>query len=166
VSVVKRLLTIPRVWGSGISFGMTSGVITTLGLMVGLRSGTDSRLAVIGGIVTIAVADAFSDSLGIHIAEETRGAKVGHIWAVTLSTFATKLLVAVSFLVPVLVVDLGVAVWVAVAWGLVLLTVLSWVIARANGSPVHLVVGEHLAIAVVVIVAAQFLGQWVAATFN
>jgi len=157
---------VPRVWGSGISFGMTSGVITTLGLMVGLRSGTDSRLAVIGGIVTIAVADAFSDSLGIHIAEETRGTGVRHIWAVTLSTFATKLLVALSFVIPVLVLDLGVAVWVGVGWGMVLLTGLSWVIARANDTRVQLVVGEHLAIAGVVVVAAHFLGRWVAATFN
>ena len=40
----------------GFSFGLTSGVITTPGLMVGLNAGTHSRLAVIGGIVTIAVA--------------------------------------------------------------------------------------------------------------
>ena len=37
-------------WASGISFGLTSGVITTLGLIVGLRSGTGSRLALIRGI--------------------------------------------------------------------------------------------------------------------
>jgi VIT1/CCC1 family predicted Fe2+/Mn2+ transporter len=155
------------VWGSGISFGLTSGVITTLGLIVGLRSGTGSRLAVIGGIVTIAVADAFSDALGIHIAEEGRGqAKTRHIWAVTLSTFATKFLVALSFVVPVLVLDLGIAVWVSVSWGLALLTGLSWVIARANRTPVRFAVAEHLAIAGVVIVAAQFLGKWVAATFR
>ena len=45
----------------GLSFGLTSGVITTLGLIVGLASGTESKLAVIGGIITIAVADALSD---------------------------------------------------------------------------------------------------------
>ena len=56
---------------TGFSFGLTSGIITTLGLMVGLQSGTHSQLAVIGGILTIAVADAFSDALGIHIAEES-----------------------------------------------------------------------------------------------
>lgn len=155
------------VWGSGISFGLTSGVITTLGLIVGLRSGTHSRLAVIGGIVTIAVADAFSDALGLHIAEEGRGqAETRHVWAVTLSTFVTKFLVAISFVAPVLLWDLGTAVWVSVGWGLALLATLSWAIARINKSPVHLVVGEHLAIAVVVIVAAQFLGQWVSATFR
>ena len=46
----------------GVSFGLTSGTITTLGLMVGLYSGTQSRLVVLGGIVTIAIADALSDA--------------------------------------------------------------------------------------------------------
>jgi VIT1/CCC1 family predicted Fe2+/Mn2+ transporter len=154
-------------WASGISFGLTSGVITTLGLIVGLRSGTGSRLAVIGGIVTIAVADAFSDALGIHISEEGRGeAGPGHIWAVTLSTFLSKLVIAFTFIVPVLVLSLGTAVWVSVAWGGVVLVALSWAIARSNEEKVLPVVGEHLLIATLVIVAAQFLGNWVAATFN
>ena len=49
---------------TGISFGLTSAVITTLGLMVGLNSGTHSQIVVLGGIITIAIADAFSDALG------------------------------------------------------------------------------------------------------
>ena len=63
---MKRAVT------TGVSFGLTSGTITTLGLIVGLHAGTHSRLAVIGGILTIAVADALSDALGMHIAEESR----------------------------------------------------------------------------------------------
>ncbi|GAI31399.1 unnamed protein product, partial [marine sediment metagenome] len=33
---------------TGFSFGLTSGIITTLGLMVGLHSSTGSKLVVIG----------------------------------------------------------------------------------------------------------------------
>ena len=58
---------------TGICFGLTSGVITILGLMVGLHSFVGSKLVITGGILTVAVADAFSDSLGIHIAEESEG---------------------------------------------------------------------------------------------
>lgn len=36
-------------------------------LMAGLHSGTHSRAIVIGGILTIAIADAMSDALGIHV---------------------------------------------------------------------------------------------------
>ena len=38
---------------AGLGFGITSAVITTLGLMVGLLESTDSKLAVIAGIITI-----------------------------------------------------------------------------------------------------------------
>ena len=57
----------------GFSFGLTSAVITTLGLIVGLNAGTHSKLVVLGGIITIAIADAFSDALGIHVSEESEG---------------------------------------------------------------------------------------------
>mgnify|MGYP006337922885 CR=1 FL=1 len=49
---MKRAIT------TGVSFGLPSGTITTLGLIVGLHAGPHSRLAVVGGILTIAVADA------------------------------------------------------------------------------------------------------------
>ena len=56
---------------TGFCFGLTSGIITTIGLMAGLYSSTNSKF-VVGGILTIAVADAFSDALGIHISEESK----------------------------------------------------------------------------------------------
>jgi len=58
---------------TGLSFGLTSAIITTLGLMIGLISGTESKMVAIGGILTIAIADAFSDALGIHLSEESEG---------------------------------------------------------------------------------------------
>ena len=36
----------------GLGFGLASGVITTLGMMVGLNASTGSKLAIIGGIIT------------------------------------------------------------------------------------------------------------------
>ena len=36
---------------TGVSFGITSGVITALGMIVGLHEATSSRLAVFAGIV-------------------------------------------------------------------------------------------------------------------
>ena len=62
---------------SGVSFGLTSAVITTLGLMVGLHSGTGSKLVVLEGIITIAIADAFSDALGMHISKEAEPGEIG-----------------------------------------------------------------------------------------
>jgi VIT1/CCC1 family predicted Fe2+/Mn2+ transporter len=152
---------------TGIHFGITSGIITTLGLMVGLHSGTHSLLAVVGGVLTIAIADAFSDALGIHISEEAENVHTAtEVWAATGATFFAKLLMALTFLVPVLLFPLPTAIRVAVVWGLSVLAIISYQLARVQGTKPWKVIGEHLIIAVAVIAVAQWLGDWVATSFR
>jgi VIT1/CCC1 family predicted Fe2+/Mn2+ transporter len=152
---------------TGLAFGMTSGVITTAGLMVGLHSGTGSKLAVMGGILTIAIADAFSDALGIHISEESENRHTQRqIWASTVSTFASKFLLALSFLVPVLFLPLSVAVIVSIAWCMIVLAVMSMLIGRGQGSSTLRVVLEHIFIASVVILATHYCGHLIAGMFR
>ena len=77
----------------GFCFGLTSGIITTLGMMVGLGSGTGSKLVVLGGVLSIAIADSFSDALGIHISEESDKNKTEKdVWIATFATFFSKLI--------------------------------------------------------------------------
>ena len=152
---------------TGITFGMTSGVITTLGLMVGLHAGTQSQLAVIGGIVVIAIADAMSDALGIHISEESENIhKPREIWEATFSTLFTKLVLAMTFVLPVLFLELQTAILVSVLWGLAVLSVLSFSIAKACKKKAWNVVAEHIFIALLVITITHYVGDWVGTTFG
>jgi len=147
----------------GLSFGLTSAVITTLGLMVGLNAGTHSKLVVIGGIITIAIADAFSDALGIHISEESQGKPGKQIWASTFSTWAAKFVFAMTFVVPVFLFELQTAIYISIAWGFLLLAVYSYHLAKQENIAPYKVIGEHLAIAVVVIIITNFVGEWIGA---
>lgn len=151
----------------GFSFGLTSGIITTLGLMVGLHSGTHSQLVVIGGILTIAIADAFSDALGIHVSEESENKhSAKEIWQSTAATFASKFFVALSFVLPVLLLQLSTAILVGAAWGLLLLAALSYFIAKKDGKKAKGAVAEHLFIAVCVIVLTHFAGDAIGRMFG
>ena len=152
---------------TGLFFGATSGVITTLGLMIGLNAGTHSLAAVLGGILVIAVADAMSDALGIHLAEEADpNSTPEHIWAATVSTFLNKFVFALSFAIPLLLLPLDLAVMASVVWGMLVITVLSYFIARVQeASPITIIV-EHLAIALLVIVLSHFIGEWVGKAFG
>jgi VIT1/CCC1 family predicted Fe2+/Mn2+ transporter len=151
---------------TGFSFGLTSGIITTLGLMVGLHSGTHSKVAVLGGILTIAIADAMSDALGIHVSEEAEAQHTHvQIWASTFSTFFSKLIFALTFVIPVVFLELGTAILVSVAWGLCALAVFSYVMAKRQDPRPWRVVLEHVAIAGVVIVSTHYLGDWIRASF-
>lgn len=152
---------------AGASFGLTSGVITTLGLMIGLYSGTQSTLAVVGGIVTIAIADAMSDALGIHVAEESKGLHTAReIWLTTIATFLAKFLMALSFLVPILLFDLGAAIVVGICWGLLVIGWLSYRMASAQGANPWPVIAEHVGITVIVIGLSHGVGLLVASAFG
>jgi VIT1/CCC1 family predicted Fe2+/Mn2+ transporter len=152
---------------TGLSFGLTSGIITTLGLMVGLHSGTHSRLAVIGGILTIAIADAFSDALGIHVSEESENRHTTkEIWESTICTFVAKFIFAITFIVPVLLFPLATAIMVSVVWGLSMLAIFSFYIAKDQREKPWKVIGEHLLIAMVVIIITHYVGEWIGSTFR
>jgi len=147
---------------TGISFGLTSAVITTLGLMVGLTSGTHSRVVVLAGILTIAIADAFSDALGIHISEEAENVHTpAQVWMATLATFLAKFLFAMTFLVPVLLFSLFTAVLISICWGMSILTILSYIIAKTQNEPPWKIIGEHLVIGTLVILLTHWTGHWI-----
>ncbi|MFO7677592.1 MAG: hypothetical protein R6V50_04330 [Thermoplasmatota archaeon] len=152
----------------GFSFGLTSGIITTLGLMVGLSSGTNLKIVVIGGIMTIAIADSFSDALGIHISEESENKHTTkEIWQSTLSTFLFKFIITISFIAPVLLFDdLSVAVIASIIWGMFILILLSYYMAKQQKIKPYKPVLEHILIAVAVILITHYVGCWIATTFS
>jgi VIT1/CCC1 family predicted Fe2+/Mn2+ transporter len=151
----------------GISFGLTSGTITTLGLMVGLHSGTHSRIVVIGGILTIAIADAFSDALGIHISVESENERSpSEIWVATVATFFSKFLFALTFIIPILIFKLSIAIIISLIWGMSILALLSYFIARVrNENPTKIII-EHLLIVCAVVITTHFLGNWISSSMT
>jgi VIT1/CCC1 family predicted Fe2+/Mn2+ transporter len=151
----------------GLCFGLTSGIITTLGLMMGLYSGTQSRIIVIGGILTIAIADSISDAVGIHISEESENKhSTREVWESTLSTFFFKFLVASSFILPLILIDLQTAIYVSIIWGLFLLSILSYYICVGNKSRKLFVILEHIIIAIIVIIITYYVGYLINITFT
>ncbi len=160
-------MNIKHTYNTGFSFGLTSGIITTLGLMVGLSSGTKSRLAVIGGVLVIAIADSMSDALGIHLSEEAEHVHTEReIWESTISTFIAKLATSLTFIIPLLLFDLKTAVIVSVAWGVFLLSAFSLSIAKGKDIPSWKVVVEHLTIAAFVIAASHYAGVFISSTLG
>lgn len=156
------MINIKKSVRTGFGFGITSGVITTLGLMIGLHSGTHSKVAVLGGILTIAVADAFSDALGIHISEESKGTHTPkEIWIATFSTFLTKFIFAFSFAVPVIFFPLIKAIIISLIYGLLLIAGFSFYLAKRHRENYLLVIGEHLLVAILVIGISHLIGDWI-----
>jgi VIT1/CCC1 family predicted Fe2+/Mn2+ transporter len=120
-------------------------------------------VAVIGGILTIAFADALSDSLGIHISEESTKKNPKYkknrreIWESTFSTLFSKIFFALTFLIPILLLSLNIAVIVSTVWGLILISFFSYFIARFNKTKPYSVIIEHLTITIIVIILSKII---------
>ena len=151
----------------GFNFGLTSGVITTLGLIVGLNSSTQSKFVVIGGILTIAVVDALSDSMGIHLAVESQEkCDTNHIWEATVSTFIYKLIFSSIFIIPVIIFPLQKAVLISILVGLYFIFANSLILARQNNMSAKKVIAEHLALTCIVIFVSHFIGLGILLIFS
>lgn len=150
----------------GLSFGATSGIITTLGLIMGLHSGTHSKLIIVGGILIIAIADAFSDALGIHVSEEAGKKPPKQVWESTISTFVAKFIFALTFIIPILLLELRVAIIASVLWGLLMVGITSFYVARENNANHLKVIAEHIFITIIVILISDYLGDKISLIFG
>jgi len=144
----------------GMGFGLTSGVITTLGLIIGLYSSTNSRTAIVGGILIIAIADSLSDAFGMHLSEEygTKD-KERDIWLATFSTLFFKFFAALTFVIPFVFFQLTIATIISIFWGGILISGFSYRVAKNhNHSPKKAII-QHLTITVIVIILTFFVGK-------
>lgn len=144
---------------SGAFFGITSSVILTIGTLVGLGIASELKAVVIAAILTIAFADAFADGLSMHMSEESRKSKNKQVWLATFSTFGAKLISSLTFIIPLVLFDLLVAVIVSVVWGMLVLSALSYSMAKKRkDNPLHTII-EHLGIGLCVIVVSFIVGE-------
>jgi hypothetical protein len=60
---------------------------------------------------------------------------------------------------------LDVAIWIAVVWGLTLISALSYKLATDSGESPIIVITEHAVITIAVITITYYLGIWTAMTF-
>jgi VIT1/CCC1 family predicted Fe2+/Mn2+ transporter len=153
----------------GITFGLTTSVITSLGMIAGVYSATASRLAVVAAIAVMAVADGLSDSISLHTVEEAELDDEGRprhthleVWLTTVFTFLAVAVFSMSFVVPILVLPLKQAIYAAVAWGVFLLVVLNYYVARKRKENPLSTILEHVGVAAVVVVVSYYVGRLVA----
>lgn len=86
------------------SFGISSAALTTLGIIVGLDSATSSLVAIIGGIISVAVADSLSDSMGMYASKKSeRGVCAKTAFTSALSVFWGKFIFTLTFAIPFLI---------------------------------------------------------------
>jgi len=141
-----------------ISFGGPAAIVTSTGVIVGLRSATMGKAAIAGSLLILALADNLTDSLGLHIYQESQRPPPREAFLTTIANFLTRLLLAASFVALVLIVPSPHVVYVSILWGLALLAALSFAIARLRKVSAASEIIKHCAVALTVIALSQLTG--------
>ena len=137
-----------------------------MGLIVGLHAGTHSKLAVMAGIVVLAIADALSDAMGIHVSEEVEMEHTTkELWGTAFFTFASKLAFTLAFIIPIALLELSTAILVSVFWGLSIIIVFSFHMARSQKQNPRKVIAEHVLISVLVVLLTHYIGDMIYGIF-
>lgn len=131
-ALAERASSPPRVRLNRYSFGSTSAIVTSVGLIVGFGAVTASRSVIVSGLLIIALADNITDSLSIHMYQESEHIEGKASFRATLTNFVTRLVVAGTFVALVLVVPPRMVAATVLAWGTLLLASLSFAIARSR----------------------------------
>lgn len=148
------------------SFGATSAIITNLGIITGLNTLAHPKLSIIGALLVIALADNLSDSFGIHIYQESELIGKKEVWLSTLTNFLTRLFVSLTFIIMIIVLPIRLAAVCSVIWGLFVLTVMTYLIAKQQKINPLSAILVHITIAVVVVIASNFIGAFVISKFQ
>jgi VIT1/CCC1 family predicted Fe2+/Mn2+ transporter len=141
-----------------VSFGTVSAVVTSIGLIIGFGAAGVSKSTIVAGLLIVGLADNLTDSLSIHIYQESEKLEERAAFKATLSNFVTRLLISFSFVLLVIGFSSAITAFASLVWGLGLLTGLTWLVAKSRGANVTTEVLKHLTVAAAVIAASRMVG--------
>jgi VIT1/CCC1 family predicted Fe2+/Mn2+ transporter len=134
-------------------------------MIVGLNEATSSKLTVFAGIVIMALADGLADAAGFHIVEEAEveNGRAKHtmkeVWVSTIVTFIAVGGFISTFAIPVLLFQLKTAIILDIAWGMLLLILLNYYIARSKKEDASRLILGHISLALFVVIVSYFAGR-------
>jgi vacuolar iron transporter family protein len=142
-----------------ISFGSPAAIVTSMALVVGLDTATSSRATVLASLLIIGIADNLSDSLSVHIYQESERLAQHHAFRTTVANYVARFAVAASFFLFFLLLPTRVTIAVCMIWGFFLLAVLSALLAKARGVGVVSEILKHTAVAAAVVLVSKGMGM-------
>ena len=141
------------------SFGGTSAIVTNMGLIIGFDQTSVSKSALLSGLLIVAIADNLTDSLSIHIYQESEQLEEREAFRATLTNFMARFSLSLSFMLILILFPSGAVTLTSMIWGIFLLTGLTYYVARSRKVRPVPEIWKHLLVALVVIAISRFIGR-------
>jgi hypothetical protein len=134
-----------------------------MALIAGLEAAHAGKATVMGALLIAAVADNLTDSLSVHMYQESERLEQKEAFVGTVSNFGTRLIVCLTFVLIVALFWPRSAAVCGIVWGMALLSGLSYVLARHRKVSAISEVAKHVAVALVVVLVSEGIGHWITA---
>lgn len=144
-----------------ISFGGTAAIVTSMALITGLNAVNVTKATMVSALLIAAIADNLTDSLSVHIYQESERLEQREVFIGTLANFVTRFMVCLSFVLIVALFQARIAAIGGIVWGMSLLAALTYMLARDRRVSVVSEVTKHLLAALAVIFVSREVGHWI-----
>jgi hypothetical protein len=144
-----------------VSFGAASAIVTSMGMIIGFGAASISKSTIIAGLLVVGLADNVTDSLSIHIYQESERLEQKAAFRATIGNFATRFVISLSFMVLVFAFSSTNMLLACLGWGVLLLVSLTWFVAKNRNANVFTEVFKHLTVAAAVIAASLATGTFI-----
>lgn len=125
--IKTKKTSIPKEIGKGQMFGLISGSITTIGVMVGLWQSHNDYLIIMAAIFSVALSDSFSDGLGMYFSQRTYLDRAESI-KIGIQTTIYKIVITLSYILPFLVFNTDTAIKINIIYGSFIISYASYII--------------------------------------
>lgn len=151
---------------SRISFGSTAAIVTSMALITGLGANGASKAIIVSALLIAALADNLTDSLSIHIYQESERLEQREAFIGTMWNFVARLAGGLSFALIVVIFPPTISVLVSIIWGMFLLIALTYLLARDRKVSVQSEIVKHLVVALSVIALSKGIAYWLSGVIS
>jgi VIT1/CCC1 family predicted Fe2+/Mn2+ transporter len=132
-----------------------------MALISGLSAADATKPIIVSALLIAAFADNLTDALSIHIFQESEQLDQKNAFNGTITNFVTRLLLSISFVLLVVLLPLEHVAKVSIVWGILLLVILTYLVARERKvKPLREVV-KYLLVASAVIIVSTLIPNWI-----
>jgi len=145
---------------------MTSAIIAGIAAVGTLFANPSGKIFVIPSLLIFAIADNIADTFGMHMYQDAELMKEKQVWLSTFFNYSARLATSFIFIGILLIFPPLVASILCIAVGLLLLTLISYAIAKKKKVNPLLMVAEHVGLATGVLILSAVVGDIIRTTIQ
>jgi len=142
----------------GAVFGFMEGIVMLMGVLIGLATTGERRIAIIGVLVA-GVADAFANTAGFFASEESEGIHTKReVTLASLYCLIATIVATIIIIIPLILLEMKTAIYISFIIAIITLTLIGIYISKQTKEKTWKAITKYLIIGVITAIATHYIG--------